>query len=57
MDPATSRSRCLGYIINLAAKAFILGKNTDSFKVTEDAIKDLTSRESRLGGYEEGSGR
>jgi hypothetical protein len=31
-DPDSRRVRCLGYIINLAAKAFLFGKNTDAFK-------------------------
>jgi hypothetical protein len=31
-DPAASRSRCLGHIINLAAKAFIFGDNVEAFE-------------------------
>jgi hypothetical protein len=30
-QPVT-RVRCLGYIINLAAKAFLFGKNADAFE-------------------------
>jgi hypothetical protein len=31
-DPDNRRVRCLGYIINLAAKAFLFGKNIDAFE-------------------------
>jgi hypothetical protein len=31
-DLNSRRVRCLGHIINLAAKAFLFGKNTDAFK-------------------------
>jgi hypothetical protein len=31
-DPDSRKVRCLGYIINLAAKAFLFGKNADAFK-------------------------
>jgi hypothetical protein len=31
-DPNSRRVRCLGYIINLAAKAFLFGKIIDAFK-------------------------
>ena len=37
-DPKASRSRCLGHIINLAAKAFLFGNNTEAF----EWIVDLT---------------
>ena len=47
-DPKASRSRCLGYIINLAAKAFLLGKNTEAFEATVDAVRDSTSRDSEV---------
>jgi hypothetical protein len=36
-DPDSRRVRCLGYIINLAAKAFLFGKNADAFKDSIDA--------------------
>ena len=32
------RSRCLGYIINLAVKAFIFSKETNTFKVLVDSV-------------------
>jgi hypothetical protein len=31
-DPNSRRARCLRHIINLAAKAFLFGKNADAFK-------------------------
>jgi hypothetical protein len=31
-DPNSRRVRCLKHIINLAAKAFLFGKNVDAFK-------------------------
>jgi hypothetical protein len=31
-DPDSRRLRCLGYIINLAAKAFLFRKDADTFK-------------------------
>lgn len=39
-DPVASRSRCLGHIINLAAKAFIFGKNVDAFEAVVDSVTD-----------------
>ena len=47
-DPQASRSRCLGHIINLAAKAFLFGKNIEAFEATVDAVNDFTSRESEI---------
>ena len=41
-DPVASRSRCLGHIINLAAKAFIFGKNVDAFEAVAEAVNDST---------------
>ena len=41
-DPKASRSRCLGHIINLAAKAFIFGKNIDAFEAVVDSVTDTT---------------
>lgn len=41
-DPMASRSRCLGHIINLAAKAFIFGKNVDAFEAVVDGVNDST---------------
>jgi hypothetical protein len=43
-DLNSRRVRCLGYIINLAAKAFLFSKNTDAFK---DSI-DTTRKNSHL---------
>jgi hypothetical protein len=47
-DPVTSRSRCLGHIINLAAKAFLLGKDTEVFKAIVDQVNDSTPRDSEV---------
>jgi hypothetical protein len=47
-NPKASWSRCLGYIINLAAKAFLLGKNIEAFKATVNAINDLTPQDSEI---------
>jgi hypothetical protein len=41
-DSKASRSRCLGHIINLAAKAFIFGKNVAAFEAVVDAVNDAT---------------
>ena len=41
-DPVASRSRCLGHIINLAAKAFIFGKNVEAFQTVADSVNDST---------------
>ena len=41
-DPMASRSRCLGYIINLAAKAFIFGKNVDAFEAVVESVNEST---------------
>ena len=45
-DPRASRSRCLGHIINLAAKAFIFGKNVAAFEAVVDAVNDATPQDS-----------
>ena len=47
-NPKASRSYCLGHIINLAAKAFLLGKNIEVFEATVNAINDLTPRDSEI---------
>ena len=47
-NPKASRSRCLGHIINLAAKTFLLGKNIEAFEATVDAINDLNARGSEI---------
>ena len=41
-DLVASRSRCLGHIINLAAKAFIFGKNIDAFEDMVEVVNDST---------------
>jgi hypothetical protein len=38
-DSNSRRIRCLGYIINLAAKAFLFGKNADAFKNIIDTAR------------------
>ena len=43
LDPrrnlVTSRSRCLGHIINLAAKSFIFGKSVSAFEAIVDSVE------------------
>jgi hypothetical protein len=38
-DSDSRKVRCLGYIINLAAKAFLFGKNADAFKDSINAAR------------------
>jgi hypothetical protein len=45
-DATASRSRCLGHIINLAAKAFIFGSDIEAFEGTVDAVDDMTPLDS-----------
>jgi hypothetical protein len=45
-DPVSSRSRCLGHIVNLAAKAFIFGKSVSAFEAVVDSVNEATSRNS-----------
>jgi hypothetical protein len=45
-NPGARRSRCLGHIINLAAKAFILGNDVEAF---EDRITLAAENDGRLG--------
>ena len=40
------RSRCLGHTINLAAKAFIFGKETDAFKALVDSVDETDALDS-----------
>lgn len=47
-DSIDSRSRCLGHIINLAAKAFLLGKEVEAFEAVVDQVNDSTSRDSEV---------
>lgn len=47
-DPVASRSRCLGHIINLAAKSFLFGKNTDAFDAIVDSVNDSSSQDSEV---------
>jgi hypothetical protein len=46
-DPKASRSRCLGHIINLAAKAFIFGDNVNAFEAIVDIVTDSTPWDSQ----------
>lgn len=39
-DPDSRRVRCLGHIINLAAKAFLFGKNADAFEDTVNTTRE-----------------
>jgi hypothetical protein len=45
-DPDSRRSRCLGHIINLAAKAFLFGKDVEAFNQVVDSVDDTTSMDS-----------
>ena len=45
-DIAPYRSRCLGHIINLAAKAFLFGKDSDAFEAIAELVDDKTSMDS-----------
>jgi hypothetical protein len=38
-DPDSRKVRCLGHIINLAAKAFLFGKNADAFEDSTDTAR------------------
>ena len=42
------RSRCLGHIINLVAKAFIFGRNTEAFEATANAVTESTPYDSEI---------
>ena len=42
------RSRCLGHIINLVAKAFIFGRNTEAFEALASAVKESTPYDSEI---------
>jgi hypothetical protein len=45
-DPNSRRSRCLGHIINLAAKAFLFGKDVEAFEQITNTVDDTTSMDS-----------
>ena len=44
-DPDSRRVRYLGHIINLAAKAFLFGKEADAFKEESQSKKQLDKLE------------
>jgi hypothetical protein len=44
-DPDSRRVRCLGHIINLAAKAFLFGKDADAFEEDSLTKKQLSKLE------------
>lgn len=44
-DPDSRRVRCLGHIINLAAKAFLFGKDADAFEEESQSKKQLDKLE------------
>jgi hypothetical protein len=59
-NPGTRRVRCLGHILNLAAKAFLFGKDPDSFEVEANTantlsqlqkVQELWRRKGALGKY------
>jgi hypothetical protein len=39
-NPKTRRVRCLGHIINLAAKAFLFSEDVDAFKLTTNNARE-----------------
>ena len=45
-DPQASRSRCLGHIINLAAKAVLFGKHVRAFEAIVDIANDAIPNDS-----------
>ena len=47
-DVAPYRSRCLGHIINLAAKAFIFGNNSDAFEAVTELVDETTPMDSQV---------
>jgi len=47
-DPGSLRVRCLGHIINLAAKAFLFGRNAESFEVETSNLREITHLEALL---------
>ena len=47
-DIAPYRSRCLGYIINLAVKAFLFGKDSEAFEAIAELVDDSTPMDSPI---------
>ena len=47
-DIAPYRSRCLGHIINLAAKAFLFGKDSEAFEAIAELVDDSTPMDSPI---------
>jgi hypothetical protein len=45
LDPQKRRGRCLGHILNLAAQAFLFGKNVEAFEELTTDINDATPME------------
>ena len=48
LDPEKCRLRCFGHIVNLAAKAFLFGKDPESFEVEADLYIRLQQEEKEL---------
>lgn len=46
-DPDSRRARCIGYIINLAAREFIYGKDVEAFEF-DIAGEDINARSESL---------
>jgi hypothetical protein len=44
-QPNSRRVRCLGHIINLAAKAFLFGKDAEAFELNTNAARAVTHLE------------
>ena len=45
-DPNSRRSRCLGYIINLAANTFLFGNDVEAFNQVVNSVDNTTSIDS-----------
>ena len=48
LNPQHRRLRCLGHIINLAAKAFVFGTDADAFEMEADGLRALADEAKEL---------
>jgi hypothetical protein len=48
LDPKKRRLRCFGHIVNLAAKAFLFGKDPEAFEVEADSYARLQQEDKEL---------
>ena len=51
-DKAGRRVRCFGYILNLAAQAFIYGKENKAFVSEVEQVVELSAHEQQAAEYE-----